>query len=104
MLHLDATYKLSLTKFEGFLFGYTDRDAKFHLLALFLSSKKNSDALSKMFDSIEELWWKYFNEAFPFTHIMSDADTALACYWSQSYAERELLMCYRHVQEAVSRL
>lgn len=102
ILHFDATYKLCFANFEVFVVGFSDKNSIFYLLGIFISSGKDAVALSQMFESIEDLWLKRYNEPFAFTHIMSDADTAMASFWSQAYSDRKLLMCYWHMKEAVS--
>jgi hypothetical protein len=105
LLHLDATFKLNLAGFEVFVFGISDRNGIFHVLAIFLSSCREKSSIDLMFESINILWRSYFKNSFHITHLMSDADKATASMWTERFqdARCKLLMCFTHVRAAVSK-
>ncbi|CAF0708035.1 unnamed protein product [Brachionus calyciflorus] len=94
--HIDGTYKLIRNRFPLLVFGRTDMDGKFHLIALCITSHEKECDFLRFYNGLKNLAEDLGIEFDP-GYIVQDACDASYNAAKQLFPDVEILMCYFHV-------
>lgn len=94
--HVDGTYKLIRNKFPLIVFGRTDKQNQFHLIAFCITSHEKEEDFFRFFQGLKKLAEDLDIEFDP-AYLMQDACGASYNAIKSLFPDCEVLMCYFHV-------
>lgn len=100
-IHVDGTYKLNYENYPLLVFGTTDKERKFHLIALAISSNENTAAFEFCFESLEQSVADLFIKSIPAEVLVSDACEAIKVAFRRAFPNAKEVTCWFHVKKNV---
>ena len=94
--HVDGTYKLIRNKFPFIVFGRTDKQNQFHVIAFCITSHEKEEDFNRFYqgliNQVNDL-----NIEFDSAYMMQDACGASYNVIKSLFPDCEVLICYFHV-------
>lgn len=100
-IHADSTYKLNWMGYPVHIFGTSDLDKKFHLIAIAFSTRENKEQFEYCFEAIRAGVVEVFGQEPEFMALMSDGAAAIKAAFEAVYPFAVKLTCWFHVEESL---
>lgn len=101
IIHADTTYKLNWMGYPVHVFGISDHNKKFHLIAIGFSTRETTEVFEFCFREIKRGILELFEEELEISCLMSDAAPAIKNAFEMVFPYAIKLTCWFHVEEAI---
>lgn len=101
VIHADSTYKILYQGYPIQVFGTTDKQRKFHLIAVGVSSNENEDTFGFMFEAIRSGLNNICHEQAKFEVLVADAAMAIQNGFKKVFPDGKVMTCWYHVKKNV---
>lgn len=99
ILHSDGTYKLNFHNYPVLVFGTTDVQRAFHIIAFAITSHETAKAYEFCFETVKTATAATYGEEMPVECLMSDKDRATKVAFRKVFPHRMELSCWFHAQK-----
>lgn len=100
-MHADSTYKLHWMGYPVHVFGTTDFNKRFHLIAIGFSTRENADTFKFCFQTIKDGVKEMFDHDLEWNALMSDAAMAIKNAFEDIWPYTLKLTCWFHAEESM---
>lgn len=101
VIHADSTYKILYQGYPIQVFGTTDKQRKFHLIAVGVSTNENEDTFAFMFEAIRSGLNDICHEQAKFEVLVADAVMAIQNGFKKVFPDGKVMTCWYHVKKNV---
>lgn len=102
IMHCDSTFKTNTVGYPVFVWGFSDVAGSFHLVALYIVSRRREDDVINMLTSIQAEYERVNGDRLELDFFMGDADFPTRNAVARLYPRARYLMCFFHVIMNVS--
>lgn len=100
-IQADSTYKLMWEGYPLHVFGTTDHQRTFHIIAFAFSTKEDSGVFEFCFQAIKDKTKEIFDKDTNVEYLISDAAGAIKNGFRKVWPNAKLITCYFHVMKNV---
>lgn len=101
IIHADATYKLNREGYPLLVFGCSDKQRAFHVIAVAICDSETTEDYAFCFKEIENTAFRVLGQNVKFEVLVSDAAPAIKNGFDEVYPERETVTCYFHMKKRI---
>lgn len=101
VIQADSTYKILYEGYPIQLFGTSDINNAFHLIAFGFSSNENQDTYELGFSAIRDGMFELLHEEAKFAVLVSDAAMAIKNAFNSVFPDRKTITCWFHVKKNI---